>query len=44
MATRGSYEHNSMVELGGGGNPKKISFRQFSQKIGGFRQKYSQGF
>ena len=42
MATRGSYVHNSMVEFSG--HPENISFMQFSQKIDGFRQKYSQGF
>ena len=36
MATRGSYVHNSMKE--------NVSFMQISQKIDGFRQKYSQGF
>ena len=42
MATRGSYVHNSMVKFGGGAS--HVSFMQFSQNIGGFRQNYSQGF
>ena len=42
MATRGSYVHNSMVELQG--HPENVSFVQFSQKSYGFRQKDSQGF
>ena len=42
MATRGSYVHNSMVEFQR--HPENGSFMQFSQKIEGIRQKYSQGF
>ena len=42
MAARGSYVHNSMVEFSGAF--WKVSFMQFSQKIGGFREKYSQGY
>ena len=41
MATRGSYVHISMGEIGGIDN---ISFMQFSTKIDGFEQKDSQGF
>ena len=41
MATRGSYLHNSMVEFSGAS--QNFCFMHFSQKIDGFRQKYSQG-
>ena len=42
MATRGSYVHISMGEFSG--HPDNVSFMQFSTKIDGFEQKYSQGF
>ena len=42
MATRGSYVHNSMVEVLGAS--QFFFFLQFSQKIDGFRQQDSQGF
>ena len=42
MVTRGSCVHNPMAEFRG--HPENISFMQFSRKIDGFRQKYSQGF
>ena len=42
MASRGSYVHNSMVEFSGASR-NFVSFMQFSQKIDGFRQKFSQG-
>ena len=43
MAPRGSYVHISMEEFYGG-IPDNDSFMQFSTKIDGFEQKYSQGF
>ena len=36
------YVHSSMVEFRG--HPENVSFMQFSQKIDGFRQNYSQDF
>ena len=48
MATRGSYVHNSTVKyiyfFLGGGHPESVSFMQFSQNIGVFRQNESQDF
>ena len=43
MATRGSYVHISMGIILGG-IPIMLVFMQFSTKIDGFEQKYSQGF
>ena len=42
MATRGSYVHISMGEFSGASD--NISFMQFSTKIDGFEQNYSQDF
>ena len=42
MANRGSYVHNYGEIFGG--IPKMLSFMQFSQNIGGFKQNDSQGF
>ena len=41
MATRGSYEHNSMVKIRG--HPENVSFMQFSQNIGWFQTKLFTG-
>ena len=43
MATRGSYVHISLGEFSGA-SPPNVSFMQFSTKIDGVEQKYSQGF